>query len=171
VCVPVFSPQDYELAARVLGLPVPQTPAERAAAAPLTATVIRNFYRAAPPVPGHEADGMYTNATRSLNSHPNVSQPEARNQLERRLRAGVVTADDGAELEDLLSLLIGDETLMQMFLQFLQNMEFDSRESGEFLSQQRPLNYDMPNYGGQYSVLNAPNSTPIPPSMEYQDLG
>jgi len=36
----MFSDSDYELAARVLGLPVPRTPAERAAATPMVATVL-----------------------------------------------------------------------------------------------------------------------------------
>ncbi len=167
----MFSPQDYEFAARVLGLPVPVTSAEKAVAAPMVASVLRNFHRAAPPMPGHEADGMYTNATRSLNAQPKVSQPEARNQLEHRLRAGVVSADDGAELEDLLALVIGDDYLMSAFIQFLQNMGIQSLESGEFLSQQRPLEYDLPNYGGQYSVLNAPSNSQVPASVQYQELG
>ena len=83
----------------------------------------------------------------------------------------MVSADDGAELEDLLALVIGDDYLMSAFIQFLQNMGVQSLESGEFLSQQRPLEYDMPNYGGQYSVLNAPSSSQIPASVQYQELG
>jgi hypothetical protein len=49
-------------------------------------------------------------------------------------------------------------------------MQAQDEASGDVLSQQRPLEYDMPNYGGQYSVLNAPNSTQIPPSIRYQAL-
>ena len=47
----MFSPSDYELAARVLGLPVPRTQAEMAAATPMTARVVRDFARGLPPVP------------------------------------------------------------------------------------------------------------------------
>lgn len=167
----MFSPQDYELAARVLGLPVPRTPAEQAAAAPMVSVVLRNFHRAAPPVPGHEGEGIQTGATRSLNAYPSNTQPEARVQLGRRLQAGVTTADDEVEVLDIIQLLLNDPQMMQMFIEFVQNLESDSLDSGEYLSRQRPLEYDLPNYGGQYSVLNAPSSSTIPPSMRYQELG
>jgi hypothetical protein len=167
----VFSPQDYELAARILGLPVPVTPAEKAAATPLTASVIRNFYKAAPPAPGREEQGLNTSPTRSLNAYPGNTQPEARVQLGRRLQAGAITTEDDRELEDLIMLIINNPMVMEMFMNFIQNMESDSLESGEFLSQQRPLEYDLPNFGGQYSVLNAPSSSTVPPSVEYQALG
>ena len=167
----MFSPQDYELAARILGLPVPVTPAEKAAATPLTATVIRTFYKAAPPAPGREEQGLNTSPTRSLNAYPANTQPEARVQLGRRLQAGVITTDDESELEDLIMLILNNPMVMSMFMNFIQNLESESLESGEYLSQQRPLEYDLPNYGGQYSVLNAPSSSSVPPSVEYQSLG
>ena len=63
----MFSKADYELAARILGLPVPQTPAEMAAATPATAHVLRRFGQGLPPMPGQEGEGFYTGATRSLN--------------------------------------------------------------------------------------------------------
>lgn len=168
----MFSPQDYEFAARVVGLPVPQTPAERAVAAPMVAQILRNFHRAAPPMPGHEdPSGMNTGATRSLNTYPDVRQPEARVQLGRRLEAGVVSPDDQAELYRLLEIIMSDPMLAQMFSDFIQNIDDDALAGGEYLSQQRPLEYDMPNYGGQYSVLNAPTSSTIPASVRYQELG
>ncbi len=159
------------MAARILGLPVPVTPAEKAAATPLTASVIRNFYKAAPPAPGREEQGLNTSPTRSLNAYPGNTQPEARVQLGRRLQAGAITTEDDRELEDLIMLIINNPMVMEMFMNFIQNMESDSLESGEFLSQQRPLEYDLPNFGGQYSVLNAPSSSTVPPSVEYQALG
>ncbi len=167
----MFSPQDYELAARILGLPVPTTPAERAVAAPMTAAVLRNFHRAAPPMPGREEEGINTSPTRSLNGYPANTQPEARVQLGRRLQAGVVTESDEQEVEELIMLILNNPNVMAMFMQFLENMEDQSAESGEFLSQQRPLEYDLPNYGGQYSVLNAPSNSSIPASVQYQELG
>ena len=60
---------------------------------------------------------------------------------------------------------------MQMFLEFIQNLNTTGMEGAEYLSRQRPLEYDLPNYGGQYSVLNAPSSSTVPPSVMYQELG
>jgi hypothetical protein len=167
----VFSPADYELAARITGLPIPKTAAERAAAAPVVAQVLREYSRALPPMPGYE-DGqmMSTSATRSLNAPPSVAQPEAKNQLERRLQAGVSDPDDMAEVVELLGIVEENPEVVQMLIEILMDMQAQDEASGDVLSQQRPLEYDMPNYGGQYSVLNAPNSTQIPPSIRYQAL-
>ena len=167
----MFSPQEYDLAARILGLPVPRTPAEQAAAAPMTSVVMRNFLRAAPPVPGFEGEGIQTGATRSLNSYPSNTQPEVHVDLGRRLQAGVTSPNDEAELEELLHLLLNDPELMHMFIEFIKNGNEESYESGEYLSRQRPLEYDLPNFGGQYSVLNAPSNSTIPASVRYQQLG
>jgi hypothetical protein len=167
----VFSPADYELAARVTGLPVPKTAAEKAAAAPVVAQVLREYSRALPPMPGFEDEGvMNTSATRSLNRQPDVSQPEAKNQLERRLRAGVTDPDDVAEVMELADMLTNDPALVEMLLEILTTIQTQDDASGDFLSQQEPLEYDTPGYGGQYSVLNAPSSSQIPPSMRYQPL-
>jgi len=38
------------------------------------------------------------------------------------------------------------------------------------LSAQRPMEYDTPNLGSNYSVLNAPSSNGIEPSRAYQPL-
>ena len=167
----MFSPQDYELAARILGLPVPRTPAEQAAAAPMVSVVIRNFHRAAPPIPGHEGNWIQTGATRSLNAYPANTQPEAQVDLGRRLQAGVVNPSDEEEVENLIHIILNNPQLMQMFIEFIQNQNEESYASGEYLSRQRPLEYDLPNFGGQYSVLNAPNTSSIPASIRYQELG
>jgi hypothetical protein len=167
----VFSPQDYEFASRVLGLPCPKTPAEMAAAAPMTAAVLRNFHRVAPPMPGREGDGIMTSPTRSLNGYPDNSQPEVRGQLMHRLQATASSPSDEAELQELVGMLFQDPGLMELFLEFVQNMRDDGLEGAEYLSRQRPLEYDLPNYGGQYSVLNAPSSSTVPASVAYQELG
>jgi len=132
--------------------------------------VLRNFHRAAPPMPGMEGDGIMTSPTRSLNGYPDTSQPEVRGQLMHRLQASASSPSDEAELEQLVGLLFQDPGLMQMFLQFVQTLNSEGMEAGEYLSRQRPLEYDLPNYGGQYSVLNAPSSSTVPPSVMYQKL-
>lgn len=68
-------------------------------------------------------------------------------------------------------MLFQDPNLMQMFLEFVQNLSNDGLDGAEYLSRQRPLEYDLPNYGGQYSVLNAPSSSTVPASVMYQTLG
>ncbi len=168
----MFSPADYELAARLTGLPVPRTAAEQAAAAPIVSNILRTFGRAPAPMPGFDdSRGMSTSPTRSLNMMPDVSQPEAKDQLEHRLRAGMTDPDAFAEIADLLEIIEQDPEIVDQLLAALRDMQDDSAASGEMLSQQRPLYYDTPNYGGQYSVLNAPSSSPIPPSIRYQELG
>lgn len=166
----MFSPADYALAARVLGLPVPNTPAECAAAAPLTAAVLRNIQRGAPPMPGTYDGNAVSSNTFSLNSYPDTRDPMARDQLQHRITAGVTDPEDQSTVAELLQLVMADPSLAQLFLDFLANEREDSLESGEFLSQQRPLEYDMPNFGGQYSVLNAPSNTTVPASVAYSAL-
>jgi len=166
----VFSPADYELAARILGLPVPRTPAECAAAAPLTASVLRNYHRAAPPMPGFEEEGINTSATRSLNAYPDVRQPEARREMQHRLQAGIQNTDDQAELAQLFQLIMNDPELLERFMNFVENSQNDADDGANYLSRQRPAEYDMPSYGGQYSMLNAPANSTIPVSVAYQSL-
>ena len=166
----MYSPAEYALAARVTGLPVPTTPAECIAAAPLTAVVLKNLMRMPPPEPGTMDGNALSSNTFSVNSFPDVSQPMARDQLQHRIRAGVVDEEDEDTVAELLQLIMSDPHLAQMFLDFLGNMRDDSLESGDYLSQQRPLEYDLPNYGGQYSVLNAPTNTTVPASVAYTAL-
>ena len=166
----MYSPAEYALAARVLGLPVPNTPAECAAAAPLTAVVLRNLERGAPPMPGTNTGNAVSSNTFSLNSYPDVAEPMARDQLQHRITAGVVDPEDESTVAELLQLVMADPQLAQLFLDFLANEREDSFESGDFLSQQRPLEYDLPNFGGQYSVLNAPTNSTVPASVAYTAL-
>ena len=166
----MLSPQDYELAARVLGLPMPETDAERAVAAPMVDAVVKNFHKSPPPLPGTQFEGLDTGATRSLNKYPDNNQPRVHDQLAHRLTAGVTDQEDIAEVGILLEMLDADPRMLDLFLTFCENATQDSQDSGEFLSQQRPLEYDLPSYGGQYSVLNAPSNSQIPPSQAYQPL-
>jgi len=137
----------------------------------MTAAVLRSYYRAPAPMPGHERDGVVTGATRSLNPQPQVAQPEARDQLAHRLQAGLVTRDDDIEVRRIMSLIVNDPEIQDMFMNFLGQALQRGNEGAEYLSRQRPAEYDMPNYGGQYSMLNAPSTSTVPASVRYQELG
>lgn len=167
----MFSPADYELAARILGLPVPSTPAEKAAAAPMTAVVLREYFRAAPPMPQQRGEGINTGATASLNGYPDTTAPMVKVQLGRRLQAGITNEADTREIEELLMALLGNPEVVRMLSMALDNVDERSVEYGEYLSKQAPLAYDLPNYSGNYSVLNAPNNNDIPPSRKYFEIG
>jgi len=164
----VFSKADYELAARVLGLPVPETPAEIAAATPVTARVIRQFGQALPPAPGMEDEGLYTGATRSLNAYPNNTAPMQKAQLAARLRTEPDRPHEDAYLIELLQSLEPEE--YQIILALIQQLSEQGEEESDRLSSQRPLEYDTPNLGSNYSVLNAPSSNGIEPSRAFQPL-
>jgi len=164
----VFSKADYELAARVLGLPVPETPAEQAAAAPVTADILRRFGTGLPPMPGMDADGLYTGATRSLNAYPDNTMPMQRAQLASRLRTEPERPHEDAYLMELIQSLEPDE--FEIVLMLLQELAEQEEQEADRLSSQRPLEYDTPNLGGNYSVLNAPSSNGIEPSRAYQPL-
>lgn len=164
----MFSKADYELAARILGLPVPQTPAEMAAAAPATAEIVRRFGRGVPPMPGMEGEGFYTGATRSLNGYPDNTMPMQKAQLASRLRTEPERPHEDAYLAELISALDPEE--YQLIMMLLQQLAEQEDEESDRLSSQRPLEYDTPNLGSNYSVLNAPSSNGIEPSRAYQAL-
>ncbi len=166
----MFSPQEYAFAARALGLPVPETAAEKAAAAPLVARVLREYMYERPPIPGRE-EGMQTGATRSLNGYPDTREPMLRNAVGRRMEAGVETPQQEEDLEQYLMELLRNPEMVEAFFAFLDQMDVQGDEHMDLLSSQRPLHYDTPNLGSNYSVLNAPSSGPIPPSIEFQSLG
>lgn len=116
----MFSPQDYELAARILGLPVPITAAEQAAAAPMTAVVMRTFCQTLPPAPGMEDEHMMNmGATRSLNAPPDNTQPVYRNQLQHRLQAGVTDPHHEQEILELIDLITNNPEVGGNVPQFL----------------------------------------------------
>lgn len=164
----MFSKADYELAARILGLPVPQTPAEMAAATPATAHVLRRFGQGLPPMPGQEGEGFYTGATRSLNGYPDTTMPMQKAQLASRLRTEPERPHEDAYLMELINLLDPDEYNLIMAL--LEQLSEQEDEESDRLSSQRPLEYDTPNMGSNYSVLNAPSSNGIEPSRAFQQL-
>ena len=163
----MFSKADYALAARVLGLPVPETPAEMAAATPATARVMRDFATALPVAPGHDADGMYTGTTRSLNAYPSNTQPMQKAQLASALRTEPEAGED-IYVRELLASLEPDEYML--IIQLLEALAEQEDEQMDQLSAQRPMEYDSPNLGANYSVLNAPCSNQIPPSQQFQQL-
>ena len=165
----MFSKADYELAARILGLPVPETPAEMAAATPATAYVVRRFATGLPPGPGMEdGEGMYTGATPSLNSYPEQTEPFQRAALASRLRTEPERPSEDLYLQSLVEQLDPEE--YSLILQLLEQLAEQSDEHMDMLSSQRPMEYDTPNLGANYSVLNAPCSNGIAPSQEYQPL-
>lgn len=167
----MFSPADYELVARLTGLPVARTPAERAAAAPVVAQVLRDFARMRPMSPGVDTTSMQNlGATRSLNRPVETEAPEAKSQLEQRLRAGVTGSAEMARAQALAEMVLQEPELVMMLLDMLVSSRMEGEASGEYFSQQEPVQYDVPNYGGQYSMLNAPSSSPIPASIRYQPL-
>ena len=142
----MFSRSDYELASRLLGMPVPETPEEQAMAAPIVGQVLRDYLQMRPPTIGGEPNATYTGATRSLNAPPDTSYPMAKAQLSSRLR---VEEQEPSQDEYLRALLM---------------------EIMDELSSQRPAEYDTPNMGSNYSMLNAPSSNGIPPSVQFQAL-
>lgn len=164
----MFSKADYELAARILGLPVPETPAEQAAAAPATAQILRRFGTGLPPMPGQEGDGVYTGATRSLNGYPDTSMPMQKAQLASRLRTEPERPHQDAYLMELISSLDPEE--FQIIMMLLEQLAEQEELESDRLSSQRPLEYDTPNLGSNYSVLNAPSSNGIEPSRAFQPL-
>jgi len=164
----VFSKADYDLAARILGLPVPETPAEQAAAAPVVAKVLRSFGRGGGPMPGVETEGFYTGATHSLNGYPDNNQPMQEAKVASRIRTE--TQDPGQD-DYLMQLLMSlDPQECPMIVELLRALMEQSDEQMDALSAQRPMEYDTPNLGANYSVLNAPSSNGIEPSRAFQPL-
>jgi len=167
----VFSPADYELAARLTGLPVPRTPAEMAAAAPVVNLVLKQFARGDAPMPGMEdPDMMSTSRTRSLNPYPQNNQPELKNQLQRKLMAGVVDPEDETDIAMLAQEIQESPECVEILLELLEYLQQMGDEGADYLSSQQPTVYDKPQQGGGYSMLNAPASSMIPPSIGFDEL-
>ena len=166
----MFSQADYALAARLLGLPMPVTPAEQAAAAPMTARVLRDFMQMRPPSADGDIEGMYTGATRSLNSYPDVEYLMVKAKLASRLRTEVEEPSNDQYLIELLQQLVGNPELVQEMLMLLDALDEAEQSHMNELSSQRPPDFDMPNEGTNYSMLNAPASNSIPPSVQFQQL-
>ena len=166
----MFSQADYALAARLMGLPMPVTPAEQAAAVPVTSRVLRDFMQMRPPSPNGDADGMYTGATRSLNTYPDVEYPETKAKIASRLRTEVAEPSSDLYLTEMLMEICKSPEAVMALLQLLDQLDSQQQDQMNELSSQRPAEFDMPNEGANYSMLNAPGSNSIPPSMQYQQL-
>lgn len=166
----MFSQADYALAARLMGLPMPVSPAEQAAAAPVTARVLRDFMQMRPPSANGDADGIYTGATRSLNSYPDVEYPETKAKIASRLRTEVEEPSNDGYLMEMLMEICKDPQAVMMMLELLDRLDAQQQDQMNELSSQRPAEFDMPNEGANYSMLNAPSSNSIPPSIQFQQL-
>ncbi len=167
----VFSPAEYELAARALGAPIPQNDAERAAAAPMVAMVLREFGRGGtPPPPGMDNQGMQnTGATHSLNGYPDNNHPMERQYLASRMRTDA-TPELDPEILQLLE-MVGDQPgAVDAIMHLLSYIQQNQNQHMDQLSSQRPAECDYPNLGDNYSMLNAPGSNMIPPSVQFQQL-
>ena len=164
----MFSKADYELASRMLGLPMPETPAEQAAAAPIVAQVLRNFARGQNPMPGFEQEGMYTGVTRSLNGYPDNNEPMLEAKIASRMRTEGEPPQDDMYLLELLSELDPEEA--QAIIMILELLTDQQEDHMDMLSAQRPAQFDTPNMGDNYSMLNSPSSNGIEPSRQYQQL-
>lgn len=166
----MFSPADFELAAKLVGLPVPQSPAEQAAAIPVTARVLRDYMQMRPPSLMPDEEFVYTGATRSLNAYPDTQYPQQKAQLASRLRTEQNNAVDDPDLYMLLEILMQNPEIVDDVLMVLQMMQDQGQLQANELSSQRPPEFDMPNEGSNYSMINAPCSSTIPPSMAFQHL-
>ena len=57
-----------------------------------------------------------------------------------------------------------------MMLELLDQLEQQEQAQMNELSSQRPAEYDTPSDASGYSMLNAPSSNSVPPSVQYQQL-
>jgi hypothetical protein len=72
-------------------------------------------------------------------------------------------------LMELINMLDPEE--FNLIMALLERLADQEDEESDRLSSQRPLEYDTPNLGSNYSVLNAPSSNGIEASRAYQPLG
>jgi hypothetical protein len=91
-----------------------------------------------------------------------------RAQLASRLRTEPERPHEDAYLLELIQSLDPDE--FQIVIMLLEQLAQQEEEESDRLSSQRPLEYDTPNLGSNYSVLNAPSSNGIEPSRAFQPL-
>ena len=166
----MFSQADYALASRLTGLPMPRTPDEQAAAAPVTVRVLRDYLQMRPPSLSGDDEVIYTGATRSLNAYPDTRFPMQKAQLASRLRTEQNDPAEDPELMMLMDILMENPEIVDDVLMVLQQLQAQGQEQMNELSSQRPPDFDMPNEGCNYSMLNAPSSNSIPPSVQFQQL-
>ena len=70
----------------------------------------------------------------------------------------------------LLEQVCQDPELVMEMLMMLDEMDNEANMHMQELSSQRPAEYDTPSEASNYSMLNAPTSNSIPPSVQYQQL-
>ena len=149
---------------------MPETAAEQAAAAPVTARVLRDFLQMRPPSPNMDDEYIYSGATRSLNAFPDTEYPMQKAQLASRLRVEQGDPMQDGDLAMLLEILMQNPQIVDDVLEVLTMLKAQGQLQINELASQRPADFDMPNEGANYSMLNAPGSNTIPPSMRYQQL-
>ena len=165
----MFSQADYALAARLLGQPMPTSAAEQAMMAPMVSRVLRDFMVMRAPSPDY-SDEMYTGATRSLNNYPDTQYPMVKAEIASRLRTEPEQPSNDAYLASLLEQVCQDPEAVMAMLMMLDEMDDDANRHMQELSSQRPAEYDTPSDASGYSMLNAPSSNSVPPSVQYQQL-
>jgi len=165
----VFSQADYALAARLLGQPMPTTAAEQAMMAPMVSRVLRDFMVMRPPSPDYSEE-MYTGATRSLNNYPDTQYPRVKAEIASRLRTEPEQPSQDAYLIEMLDQVCQDPELVMEMLMILDEMDNEANVHMQELASQRPAEYDTPSDASGYSMLNAPVSNSVPPSVQYQQL-
>ena len=122
-----------------------------------------------PPSPDYSAE-MYTGATRSLNSYPDTQYPMVKAEIASRLRTEPEQPSNDAYLTGLLEQLCQDPEAVVAMLMMLDEMDNEADRHMQELSSQRPAEYDTPSDASGYSMLNAPSSNSVPPSVQYQQL-
>mgnify|MGYP003110980261 FL=1 len=165
----MFSQADYALAARLLGQPMPTTAAEQAMMAPMVSRVLRDFMVMRPPSPDYSEE-MYTGATRSLNNYPDTQYPRVKAEIASRLRTEPEQPSQDAYLIEMLDQVCQDPELVMEMLMILDEMDNEANVHMQELASQRPAEYDTPSDASGYSMLNAPVSNSVPPSVQYQQL-
>jgi hypothetical protein len=71
---------------------------------------------------------------------------------------------------ELLQQVCQNPELVMEMLMMLDEMDNEANMHMEELSSQRPAEYDTPSEASGYSMLNAPASNSIPPSVQFQQL-
>lgn len=149
---------------------MPVTPAEQAAAAPVTARILRDYLQMRPPSAGVDDEVIYTGATRSLNAYPDTEYPEMKAKLASRLRTETENPMLDEDLMALMDILMENPEIVDDVLEVLSMLKDQGQQHINELSSQRPPDFDMPNEGCNYSMLNAPATNSIPPSAQFQQL-
>jgi len=73
-------------------------------------------------------------------------------------------------LVELIERICQRPDLMNEMLMFLDMLDRQDDMHMNELSSQRPAEYDTPNMGANYSMLNSPSSNNVPPSIQFQQL-